>query len=158
MTDMLSAYLDMHPLVQAVVGPLEPPGASYEERMEGIVQLEANWATDSQDFANESLLHLHESTSDGMTPTFFTTPITTPQPLRDAGHDFAWATGEIMHRCSSVGSTPPAIPLESNYLQTENSLLPFDSNSDVYACSTCGNTFSRLCDLTLVSVDPAVFD
>jgi len=125
-TDMFSTYLDMRALAQGVAGPPEPPGARYEDRIKGIANLEVNRTVDGREFASESLLHLHQSTSDGMAPTFSTTPIT-PQPLRDAGHDFAWATGEIMPRRSSISTTPPAIPFESNSLQAENSLLPFDS-------------------------------
>jgi hypothetical protein len=147
---MFSTYLDMRALAQAVVGPPEPPGARYEDRMKGIANLEVNRTTDGRVFANDSLLHWHQSTSDGIASTFSTTP-TTPQPLRDARHDFAWATGEMMPRGSSISTASHAIPFESNLLQTENSLLPLDSNSDAYACSTCGNTFSRPCDLTLVS-------
>ena len=150
-TDMLSAY-PMHPLAQAAVGLPEPPGAGYEDRMKGTANLEANGAIFGQDFADGSVFHLHQSTSDSTAPTFSTAPITS-QPLRDVRYDFAWATGEVMPGRSSISTTPPAIPFESNTLQTEDSLLPFSSNADTHACSTCGNTFRRVCDLTLVSVD-----
>ena len=152
---MMSNFASTRPaeqqLTQETIAPLRHSEDEFENMLEKLLSPESDVLVDH---ASSSYTYVNSESAALFSDVTIFAPLTTtpntPQPIWGIGCDDASATGEVMRVDGFINSFAFSTPPTSYGLQDEDGLSPFKNGSDAYVCNTCGSTFNRLCDLSLV--------